>query len=435
MAGEPEQVIHEGKALTHVALLGGDYPGIKPRMLVSAGDRVCLGQPLFTDKHTDVPYTSPASGIVASINRGAKRALQSVVVKIEGNEEETFTAHSRTELAAIEREQLQKALVGSGLWTAFRARPYGKVPAPDSTPHSIFVTAIDTNPLAPDPQVVAQEHSQDFADGLVLISKLSDGKVFLCTAPGAELSTPPIHTLEVAQFSGPHPAGLVGTHIHFLDPVSTAKTVWHISYQDVIAMAKLFVGGRLWTERVVSLAGPSVLRPRLVRTRLGASTEELLRDELRPAPSRAVSGSLLSGRRALDSTSFLGRYHNQISALPEGGRREFLGWISPGRDKFSGINAFVSSVLPKKLFHLDTSQNGSPRAMVPIGNFETVVPLDILPTPLLKALLVRDTDTAQALGCLELDEEDLALCSYVCCSKYDYGSALRDSLTQIEKYG
>ena len=408
IAGEPEQVVREGKAAMHAALLGADYPGIKPRMLVSTGDEVRLGQALFVDKQTTVPYTSPAGGTITSINRGAKRALVSVVVRIDDEQEETFSTHRRTGLAALSRAQVQQALISSGLWTAFRARPYGKVPAPDTEPHTIFVTAMDTNPLAPDPEVVVREHAEEFADGLTLIGSLTDGKVFLCAAPGAELPTPPLDGLEVVRFSGPHPAGLPGTHIHFLDPVTTTNTVWHVGYQDVIAIGKLFVTGRLWTERVISLAGPSVARPRLVRARLGASTIELLEDELGPEPSRVVSGSVLSGRRAADSTAFLGRYHNQISVLQEGGKRELLAWIAPGADKFSGINAFVSSVLPKKRFRLDTSQNGSPRAMVPIGNFEGVMPLDILPTPLLKALLVRDTDAAQALGCLELDEEDLA---------------------------
>jgi len=204
----------------------------------------------------------------------------------------------------------------------------------------------------------------------------------------------------------------------------------------VIAIGKLFTTGHLWVERIISLAGPMVNNPRLLRTRLGANTEELVRGEVQNIRSRVISGSVLNGHTANNWAAFLGRFHTQISVLEEGTHREILGWIRPGgTNKYSALNVFFSKIFGKKDLPLTTSQNGSPRAMVPVGVFETVVPMDILPTQLLRALLVRDTDSAQALGCLELDEEDLALCSYVCSGKYDYGPALRANLTQIEKEG
>jgi Na+-transporting NADH:ubiquinone oxidoreductase subunit A len=211
--------------------------------------------------------------------------------------------------------------------------------------------------------------------------------------------------------------------------------VWHLGYQDVLAIGRLFTTGRLDVERVVALGGPMVNDPRMVRTRLGANTEELMAGELLSGKARIVSGSVLSGRRAAGWARFLRRYHVQVCALAEGSPREFLSWIKPGFGKYSAIPAYAGSMLKRRRRAFTTSQNGSPRAMVPIGNFEPVMPLDILPAPLLRALIVRDTDTAQALGCLELDEEDLALCSFVCPSKYDYGDALRATLTQIEKEG
>ncbi|MBT8062011.1 MAG: NADH:ubiquinone reductase (Na(+)-transporting) subunit A, partial [Gammaproteobacteria bacterium] len=244
-----------------------------------------------------------------------------------------------------------------------------------------------------------------------------------------------IDSVKVEEFSGPHPAGLPGTHIHFLDPVGDGKVVWYVNYQDTIAIGRLFTSGRLPVERIIALGGPSVLRPRLLRTRLGASLADLLANELNPGACRVVSGSVLSGHRAAGWARYLGRYHLQVSALPEGQRREFLAWIMPGLAKFSSTRAYAAGWLPTRQFSLTTSQNGSPRAMVPIGNFEKVMPLDILPAPLLKALLVRDTDTARDLGCLELDEEDLALCSFVCCSKYDYGPVLRENLNAIARDG
>lgn len=437
ITGAPEQVIHDGPRITSVALLGIDYVGMKPTMLIKEGDRVKLGQVLFADKKTPgVNHTSPASGTVAAINRGAKRVLQSVVIKLEGDEQETFNQYDRSELGRLKADQVKENLLASGLWAALRTRPYSKVPKPESVPHSIFVTAMDSNPLAADPAIVLKDVQQDFIDGLTVVSKLADGTVFLCKAPDTDIPTGDNNRIEVAEFKGPHPVGLVGTHIHFLDPVSATKTVWYLYYQDVIAIGKLFTSGRLWVERIVSMAGPMVHKPRLIRTRLGANTEELVKGELPRAECRVISGSVFSGRRAAGSASFLGRYHTQISVIAEGRKREFFGWLVPWGDKFSAINLFFSSLARKqRKFAFTTSQQGSARAMVPIGNYEQVVPLDILPTQLLRALLVRDTDTAQALGCLELDEEDLALCTFVSPSKYEYGRALRVNLEQIEREG
>jgi Na+-transporting NADH:ubiquinone oxidoreductase subunit A len=291
--------------------------------------------------------------------------------------------------------------------------------------------------LALQPEVVINEYHEDFANGLSVIAQLTEGPVFVCKSPETTILTPPSERLKIAEFSGPHPAGLVGTHIHFLDPVSATKTVWYLNYQDVIAIGKLFTTGRLWVERIIALGGPPVLKPRLLRTRLGANTNDLLLGELQDVECRAISGSVLSGRRAAGWASYLGRYHTQLSVLAEGREREFFGWIMPGKNKFSILNVFLSSLSrATRKFALTTTQNGSPRAMVPVGNnYEQVMPLDILPTQLLRSLLVGDTEMAQSLGCLELDEEDLALCSFVCVGKYDYGPVLRKNLTQIEKEG
>jgi Na+-transporting NADH:ubiquinone oxidoreductase subunit A len=409
-------------------------------MQVQEGDRVKLGQPLFTDnKNPGVTFTSPGSGVVEAINRGARRVLQSVVIRLDGEESsrrESFSQYDRGELASLSDHQVRENLLTSGLWTALRTRPYSKVPSPDGVPSALFVTAMDSNPLAADPGVVIGEFVEDFRDGLTILSKLFDGKIYVCKARGSAVPVPEQDRFIAAEFAGPHPAGLVGTHIHFLKPVSATRGVWHMGYQDVIAVGRLFTTGELWVERIVSLAGPVVGQPRLLRTRLGASTEDLVRGELSGEERRVLSGSVLNGRRAAGWACFLGRYHNQVSVLREGRERELFGWISPGVDKYSAANVFVSSLRRgAKLFRFSTSQNGSPRAMVPIGTYERVVPLDVLPTQLLRALLVGDTDSAQALGCLELDEEDLALCSFVCPSKYDYGPMLRENLEQIEREG
>jgi Na+-transporting NADH:ubiquinone oxidoreductase subunit A len=437
ITGAPEQAIYEGPRITSVALLGNDYIGLKPTMLVAEGDRVKLGQPLFADKsNPKVHYTAPGAGVVAAINRGAKRVLQSVVIRLEGDEQETFNAYPASTLPELTADQVKDNLLASGLWTALRARPFSKVADPETAPHSIFVTAMDSNPLAVRADVVINGFGPDFLNGLAVLSRLTQGKVYVCKYPDTHIPTSDIHSIEVVDFSGPHPAGLVGTHIHFLDPVSASKTAWHLNCQDAIAIGKLFTEGRLWTGRVIALAGPMVVRPRLLLTRLGANTEEIVRGELKRGEARVVSGSVLSGHRAAGWARFLGRYHTQISVIAEERERHFLGWIQPGANRFSAFNIFVSNVLGNhKKFPLTTSQQGSPRAMVPVGAYSMVMPLDILPTQLLRSLMVGDTDKAQGLGCLELDEEDLALCTFVCPSKYEYGTVLRRGLSQIEREG
>ncbi|MDA7951822.1 MAG: Na(+)-translocating NADH-quinone reductase subunit A [Pirellulaceae bacterium] len=436
ITGQVRQEIDASKGVTKVALLGDDYHGMKPTMRVNVGDQVKLGQVLFEDKkNPGVLFTSPGSGTVLAIHRGAKRKFVSVEVELSGDEEVTFDAYN--DLARVTREQVVSNLVQSGLWTALRTRPYSKVPAIDSAPRSIFVTAMDTNPASADPATVISLEEESFALGLQVVSKLTEGKVYVCTGVGQEIPGSGQDRIEVAEFSGRHPAGLVGTHIHYLDPVGPNKVVWHLNYQDVIAFGKLFQTGRLSVERIIALGGPSVEDPRLLKTRLGADLGELTAGELVEVDNRVVSGSVLSGTASEEAiANYLGRYHLQVSVLEEGRKRELFGWKKPGFDKFSITRVFASALLgPSQKFSLTTSTGGSKRAMVPIGMYEKVMPLDIIATYLLRSLIVEDTDEAQALGCLELDEEDLALCTFVCPGKYNYGSILRKNLTKIEIEG
>lgn len=434
IAGAPRQAIEEGHQVRSVAVLGGDYVGMKPTMEVREGDTVKKGQLLFTDKKTDgVKYTAPAGGKVTAVNRGHKRVLQSVVIEIADQEEEiTFTAHDPASLASLDREAVQTQLVDSGEWTLLRTRPYGKVPAPGSAPNSIFVTAIDTNPLAQDPAVVIKENEESFRHGLTVLTRLTDGPVWVCKAAGGDLPSFAEGQIREQAFGGKHPAGNAGTHIHHLDPVSMQKTVWSLGYQEVIAIGKLFTTGSIATDRVLALTGPQVKTPRLLRTRVGASLEDFTRGELKDGDNRLIGGSVFNGHHARGPLMYLSRVANQVTVLREGRDRDLLGYISPGMNRFSVMNIYLSKLMPGKRFNLTTTTNGSERAMVPIGAYEQVMPLDILPTQLLRSLIVGDTDSSVALGALELVEEDLALCTYVCPGKYEYGPILRDNLTTIE---
>jgi len=438
ITGAPKQTIEDGNQISSVAILGMDYVGMKPKMLVAEGDKVKLGQALFEDKkNPGIIFTAPGAGTIKAIHRGEKRVLQSIVIELDRNEKEvTFQAYSVDELANLTADKIKENLVVSGLWTALRTRPYGKIPTLDSTPRSVFVTAMDTRPLAADPVVIIKERSADFTNGLAIIAKLTEGKTYLCKATGADISS--THApVETAEFSGPHPAGLPSTHIHWVDPVNIDKTAWYLDYQAIIAIGALFTTGHLNVERVVALSGPAVKKPRLVRTRVGANTDDLVAEQLNEDENRVISGSVLYGHEATGWSAYLGAYSLQVSALREGRERELFGWIVAGKDKYSAMNIYTSSRdrAANRLFPLSTDKNGSNRAIVPVGVYESVTPWDILPTPLLKAMVVGDTDQAQLLGCLELDDEDMSLYTFVDPGKHDFAPVLRANLTKIEKEG
>lgn len=436
ISGVPDSTIVEGPALKKVALIGPDYIGMKPTMLVSEGDTVKAGQPVFEDKKTPgVIYTAPAAGKVVAVNRGERRAFQSLVIEVEGDEAEQFDALASGDLASTARQSVVDVLVKAGVWQSLRTRPFSKVPEIDSTPNSIFVQAMDTNPLAPDPRPIIEAREQDFRIGLLALTRLTEGPVFLCRAPASTLPGEDHPQVKTAEFEGPHPAGLPGTHIHHLDPVGPGKTVWTINYQDVLAIGHLMSTGKICHERIITIAGPAVKSPQTVRTRLGACISELLSDNCEEGENRIISGSVLSGRASSGPLDFLGRYHMQISVVAEGRERNFLGWMGPGNDKFSIRRVFSSALDRTRQFGFTTSTMGSKRAMVPIGMYEDVMPMDMIPTFLLRALIVGDTEQAQALGALELDEDDLGLCTFVCPGKYEYGEILRRNLTAIELEG
>ena len=442
ITGQPEPVIEQAGQPRHVALLGSDYVGMKPTMHVREGDAVSRGQLLFECKKTvGVRYTAPAEGKVVAVNRGAKRRFESVVIELSQAElaggaggETTFAAYAGGNVQGLTRDQVRDLLVESGEWTALRARPFGSVADPTTTPKSIFVTAVDSHPLAPDLAPLIAERQGEFDAGLQALAQLTDGAVYVCS--GDAVKVPSHERIRLEQFVGPHPSGTAGWHIHTLDPVDSKKLVWHLGAQDVIAIGHLFTTGKLMVERVVSLAGPCVTRPRFLRTRRGVALGDLISGELSEGTKRVISGSVFGGCTAMgDTHGFLHRYDQQVTVLQEGGERPFLGWMGPGFNAFSVKPAFVSSLMPGKRFAFTTATHGCDRAIVPIGSYEKVFPFDIHPSFLLRALAVHDTERAEQLGCLELSEEDMALCTFVEPGKAEYGPKLRAVLDMIWKEG
>ena len=432
--GAPVQEINDEFAPGYAAVLAADYIGLKPRLVVQEGDIVGVGAPVFFHKDTpDVMVTSPVSGRVKAINRGARRVLVSVEIEVDGDAAQPVDFSTVGDTTTP--EGLTERLCACGLWTSFRTRPYSKVPDPATKPAAIFVTATDTEPLTADPAIVITDSADAFEKGLEAVATLSQGKTYLCTAPGASIPGRDLAGVETAEFSGPHPAGLAGTHIHFLDVPTAEKTVWTIGYQDVIAIGRLLETGQVDPKRVIALCGPMCSNPRLVRTIAGVSMAEITEGQIAgDAPVRFISGSILSGRLGEGPSAYLGRYARQITLIEEDHKQIPMGWIRPMPSKFA-FQPVLGSAFSKKLYALTSNLNGGRRAMVPLGTFEELMPQDLLPTQLLRALLVMDTDQAQALGALELDEEDLGLVGFACPAKYEYGMALRDCLTKIEKEG
>ncbi|MFW2365580.1 MAG: Na(+)-translocating NADH-quinone reductase subunit A [Desulforhopalus sp.] len=435
ISGIPEQKIRESNQIRQVALLGDDYIGMKPTMLVQPGDKVITGQPLFTDKKNDgVIFTSPGCGTVVGINRGAKRKFESINIALDGEEGTDFfdpVDHPQD----LPPQKVRDVLVNSGLWTAFRTRPYGKTPEIASDPASLFITAIDTAPLGCDPMVIIQDSPQEYLLGLKILRQLLSVPIHYCTGKGQLKPFEEVDGLEYWSFDGPHPAGLPSTHIHFIDPVHENKTVWHIGYQDVISIGHLFTTGQLRTERIIALAGSGVLKPSLVRTRMGASLINQCRQELTLDDLRIISGSVLSGREALENHAFLGRFHNQVSVIEDSSGRSIFNWLLPGRKRFSIRPVFASAYIKDFLSPMNTALWGGKRAIYPLGTYDEVMPLDIIATSLLKSVVKGDTEKSKALGCLELIEEDLGLCGFVCPGKNEFGPDLREVLSAIELGG
>lgn len=449
IAGAPEQKIEDAPKAKFVALTGPDYVGMKPTLHVKVGDSVKLGQVLFEDKkNPGVKHTAPAGGTVSEIKRGAKRAFMHLLIECDEKEAEIeFPKYTASELLTLTVEQVKTQLLDSGMWTALRTRPFSRVPVPETLPQAIFVNAMDSNPGAPSAELIIAQREKNFLNGLKVLSRICGKKLYLCKAPntdipGAEDSKKPLEIfeigvkkLETAVFDGPHPAGLSGTHIHFISPVGGKKTVWYIGYQDVIAIGSLFTSGKISTERIVSLSGPKVQHPTLYRTRMGACLNEIVEGKLKPGAKRVISGSVLSGRTALSDCiekeaelPGLGRYHQQISVIEETVNPELFGWVLPGIRKFSLTRTLISNLLPRIPFPMKTGIMGGARAVFPVDQFEQVMPLDIMPVFLFQSLEVGDVERCEALGCLELDEEDLALCTFADPGKNDYGATLRKML-------
>ncbi len=410
-----------------------DFPGFVPKLAVKQGDKVGAGSTIFYDKkNPEIKVSSPVSGIVTSVLRGDRRKILEVIIEKSGNDSVDF---GKTDPLKASPEQIRRLLLDSGVWPLIRQRPYHIIARPDSVPKAIFITGFDSAPLAPDLDFIMNNSSNElFRDGVSVLKKLTDGKVHLILNGKSEGQNVISETsgVEISYFSGPHPAGNVGVQIHHIDPLNKGEVIWFVNPQDVISIGRLFSEGRYFPERIIALTGSEVNDPQYYKMLAGSSIEGIVKNNVKEGNLRYISGNVLTGRK-IPADGYLGYYDNQVTVIPEGDYFEFFGWATPGIDKFSFSKTFLSMLFPKKGYRMDTNLHGGERAFVMTGQYEQVLPMDIIPMQLLKAILAGDIDLMENLGIYEVAEEDFALCEYLDPSKVEIQSIVRQGIDLMLK--
>ena len=434
LQGNAEKIFVKASPAEFYGIKPPDFHGLIPKLDIDIGQEVNAGTPLFHDKkRPEILLTSPVSGVVKSVNRGERRRILEVVIEKTGDDirYESFVKGNPLEM---NREKVINNLLKSGLWPAIRQRPYDIIASPDTEPKSIFISAFDTAPLAPDYDFIVKESGTEFQTGINALSKLTNGKIHLninAEYPASQVFTN-AENVQLNSFSGPHPAGNVGIQIHHIDPINKGDIVWYVSPQDVITIGRLFLNGIYDASKIIALSGSEVLNPRYFKLVGGSAINNIIKDNLTEECPRFISGNVLTGTK-IESDGFIGFYDSQVTVIPEGYHYEFLGWAMPGFKKYSTTRAFWSWLSPGREYRLNTNLNGGRRAFVMTGQYEKVLPMDIYPMQLLKAILVEDIDLMENLGIYEVSPEDFALCEFVCTSKTEIQKIIRDGLDLMIK--
>ncbi len=433
LKGDAEKIIGTSIDADQVALKPTDFPGLIPKILVKVDQLVKAGEPIFFDKYNpEIFLTAPTSGQVLAINRGERRKVLEIIIKADGKNESLPFA--KADPQKLSREEVKSQLISSGLWPFLKQRPYGTLAKPAQTPKHIFISGFDSAPLAPDYEFTLKGQTAALQTGINALTKLTDGKVFLGIRPEQSNGIfTGLKNVEINQFSGPHPAGNVGIQIHHISPIDKGEIVWTINPQEVAFIGRLFETGKLDLTKLIAFTGSEVKSPKYFKCTLGTNLGGLLKGATKQAGNeRIISGNVLVGSH-IEADSFLGFFDNQVTVIPEGDYYEFLGWAMPRLNKFSLSRSYFSWLTPKRIYSLDTNLNGEERAFVMTGQYDKVLPMDILPVHLLKAIIAEDIDKIEALGIYEVIEEDLALCEYVCTSKTEVQQILRNGINLMIK--
>jgi len=436
LKGKAEKILNTAERSDLYAVKPPDFYGIVPKMLVKEGEKVKAGSPLFYNKYDEkIIFTSPVSGKFKEIIRGEKRKILEVRIQADNNDD--YVNFGGADPKSINREDIINKLLASGLWSTIRQRPYSVIANPDDKPKAIFVSAFDSAPLAPDFDFLINGQEEDFQTGLDVLSKLTKGTVHLSINEERTMRRTLTHAknVEVHKFSGPHPAGNIGIQAHHIDPINSGDIVWYVDFQNVIMLGRLFKNGIYDGRKIIALTGSEVLRPRYWRIIQGASIKNLMKDNLTTEDTsslRFISGNVLTGSK-IYREGFVGFYDSQVTVIPEGNKPEFMGWLLPKPNKYSATRTLFSWLMPWKKYRLDTNLNGGNRAFVLTGIYEKVLPMDILPMQLIKAIMINDIGLMEKLGIYEVAPEDFALCEFICPSKTEIQSVIRDGLDLIQK--
>lgn len=437
LVGEVSPSLGSAEAAKTYSIRPSDFKGLTPKLQVEAGSEVKAGTPLFFIKEMpEVLVTSPVSGEVIEINRGAKRVILEIKILADSNSRSEQFATGNTE--SMDASAIRQTLLTSGAWTFIKSRPFNKIANPAEAPKAIFISGFDSAPLAPDYNFILQGRDADFQNGINALKKLTEGKIYLNLRAGAQQCSAYTNAkgVEVTYFDGPHPAGCVGVQIHHLNPINKGENVWTVNPEDVANIGKLFNTGAYDPERTVALTGSEVNEGarKYYKLKVGASIENVVKSNVSAAKNRIISGNVLVGT-TITTNPYLGYYDHQLTVIPEGEEPEFMGWLLPSYPRPSISKTFLTYLFPNRKFKVNTNMHGEERAFVVTGEYEKVLPMDILPQQLLKAILANDLEAMEALGILEVDEEDLALCEFVCTSKMPVQQIIRQGLDVIEKEG
>jgi Na+-transporting NADH:ubiquinone oxidoreductase subunit A len=442
LAGKTEKIVVDSEKPKLFASQPPDFIGLKPRLLVEEGSQVKIGTSLYYDKlRPEVKFTSPTSGKVVQINRGERRAILEVV--IESDDQNTaidFGKHSADALSKLSEDDIKGQLLESGLWPVIRQRPFSKIANPGVKPRDIFICAMDTSPLAADPEFLLENEEENFQAGINVLKTLTAGKIYLTVDGSIESHVPAIEkaqNVEVHSFKGKHPAGNVSVHIHHISPIAIGDIVWYVYAADVVLIGRLFLSGEYPTERTVAVAGSSAKAEirKYYKTRVGTKVQSLANEgNMVDDQVRYISGNVMSGRR-ISENGYLGFCDRTLTVIPDNRKRVLFGWLTPGFKDESFSRLFLSKIMPSKEYVKDTRIHGGKRAFIQTGEYEKVLPMDILPMHLVKSIMAEEIEDMLALGLLEVDEEDFALCSYICPSKIHFGTYIRQGLDVLEKEG
>ena len=434
LKGSAEKALDKLPVPATVALKPTDFPGLTPKLSVKVDAEVKAGDALFYDKyHPEILFTAPLGGKVVSINRGERRKILEVVI---ATDEKVGSAEfKKADPSTLSAEEVKEQILKSGVWPFIKKRPYGIIANPEEKPKAIYISTFDTAPLAPDYNFVIDGQLDTFQVGVNALAQLTEGKVNLGVSKDSAFTS--VKNVEFNTFEGPHPVGNVGIQIANTSPLNKGEVVWTISVQDVLFIGRLFQTGKVDFTKTVALTGSEVKAPKYYQTFLGAPIASLVESKLVNADDkqRIISGNVLTGTKVTEK-SFLGFYDSQISVIPEGDEYEFLGWADPGFNKFSATKAYFGKLFPKKEYTMNANIHGGERAFVLSNQYEKLVPMDILPVYLLKAILVNDIDKMENFGIYEVIEEDFALCEYACTSKIEVQKILREGInTMIKELG